>query len=98
MAMKRKNDMFELLNDNITIGRLKKRYAKTFFKRMKLIGRFDVDYLREFLKNLPKGEEPLYIGIYTMDGEIAPLHCKRWLLSPRKLEKKYADFDKLGEF
>ena len=102
--MKKKTDKekekdFDYLNDIKTIGHLKKSKLKNYFKNKVLIGRFDADYLREFLKMLPK-KEHLHIGIYRDKKGIAPLHCKGWLLSPRILSKdsKDSDFDKFKEF
>ena len=51
--------------------------------------------MKEFLKNLPK-DEALFIGVYKDKKGLAPLHCKRWLLSPRIVEKEF-DFDRNGE-
>jgi hypothetical protein len=86
---------FELINENYTIGRIKESYSKRYFEDKKLIGRFSVDYLKEFLKKLPKNDA-LYVGVYVDKRGLAPLHCKRWLLGPRIYNKKI-DYDECGE-
>ena len=93
---KTKTEYFEILNSFKTIGKLKEDRVKRYFKDKKLIGRFDVELLKEFIKKLPKDDYPVYIGVYIHKKGLAPLHCKRWVVAPRIYNKK-TDNDKFGE-
>ena len=92
---KSKDFIFTNVNPSVTIGRLKyKKDRKKFTGKYTLIGRVNVDLLKEFLSHLKDGN---IVGIYIdKNKELTPLHCKGWLVCPRILE--FEDNDEKYEF
>ena len=98
---------YSYLSEDKTMGKYK---TIPYFinKRFERIGGISVPLLKEFLRKLPK-EKNLVIGVYVCKrdyhnakkGELAPLHCKSFFLTPRvlrlksqKKEEKRLEFEK----
>jgi len=77
---KNSNVKVKVLNDTATYGYVKN--SVEFITKVKLyeIGLFNVKLLKEMIKKLKDDDA---IGIYiTEDKQIAPCHCKGYLLCP----------------
>ena len=60
-------------------GLLKKNAKFPPNKSWKKIGYLNVRLIKKFLKRLKNTD---LIGVYVVDGKLAPIHCKRHLLAP----------------
>ena len=85
--MKDKESFLARVGPCAVIGKLYKNKTKIFLKKFKRVGGLSPYLLKDFLKKIPDIYEDV-IGVYVDDkGELAPLHCKGWVLAPRKNDR-----------